>query len=224
MRHVPVIEPRGLWYGRYARLEMDSARVIDRFNQLASQLPCRDDTTLFIASHYERAEMTANGVLSRLGINPNKGILIDAGFAEQNYGDMADKHHHDIQHESAVRDYMSDMWNNAPPGGESMAMFQARIAGALDIAISRLSEHIDNVVIFCHGGTQIAALAHAKGLTIMDVWERRKQDPGLDFSYMSTLGLAYDRESAKWSKNYTLDPGIGKPLNPSGRSRDLSPS
>ncbi|PZP56912.1 MAG: hypothetical protein DI586_02180 [Micavibrio aeruginosavorus] len=217
IRHVPVITPGAYWYGEEIEIDLDSEAVKNRFNYLSGFLPHAQKTCLVISSPYPRARETASGVLKS-----SDDFKVMSGFAEQQYGDMKDRLHKDIKHEDHVIAYTGDTWNNAPRNGESLSMFQERVALSIVGTVEQLGDHITDVIVFCHGGVQMAALANAKGVTMPEIRQLKKQDSGLEFSYMSVLKLSYDRLTKTWSEDFSIDQGLGKVITPSDPSKGPS--
>ncbi len=213
IRHVPVINPGKIWYGDEIGIDLTSDAVRARFNELAKGVLGPQDSTLVYASSYKRAQQTAQGVILSAGPGFAPAIIIEPGFTEQQYGAMTGRAHNDIRDEDHVRAYLRDMWDVPPKGGESLKMFQERIAQTLDKTMRGMPGHITHVAVFCHGGVQMAALAHIRGLKMHDLMRERKEtkDGSLDFSYMSSLTLAYRRGRGCWLEKAELDPGLQKP-------------
>ena len=209
VRHVPVKTPGGFWYGAEIETDLVSPSVKDRFNYLAGILPL--DKAILISSPYPRSQQTASGVLQAAKLDFIPTLKINSGFAEQNYGDMAGKFHADISHEDHVKSYLEDTWNNPPRNGESLQMFQSRVAQSLDGLVATTPLKKTEIVIFCHGGVQLAALANARKIRMSDLMQERKTDKSLTVAYMSVISLEYSRTKQEWSREFKIDPGL-KPI------------
>lgn len=208
VRHVPVINPDGIWYGRDIEIDISSDRTAQMFNQLASVLPADPRTSLWLTSDYPRAQMTCEGVGRHVVHLPQ--VIVNSGFREQQYGIMEGRCHREVKNDPACRAYLDDMWNNAPQNGESMSMFQTRVADTLNQVIETVDPAITDIAVFSHGGVIMAAYAEAKGQRLIDVFCDRKDAQVPSFSYMSRLTLSYDREVAGWSQNIPYAKGLPK--------------
>jgi broad specificity phosphatase PhoE len=195
VRHVPVINPNQIWYGETIEYDDKSPRIKKYFKALAQNLPHNVDTTIWQSSPYPRALATANGVLSELDATQRPILILNDCFVEQQYGIMTGKRHQEIANDPRVMAYMNDMWDTAPEDGESLSMFQQRIGGGLDNLVETTPPHIENVVIFSHGGVAMASFSHVTKQRMIDVFKKRKQRDEIDFipsfSYQSSLTLLW---------------------------------
>lgn len=212
IRHVPVLNPHGVWYGRDVEFDTTSVYVAAYFNQLAATLPHDLGTSLWVTSPYPRAEQTAQGVMDCLPHQEAPPLHINVDFVEQQYGVMEGRRHKDIKDDPRVVPYLQDMWGTPPEGGESMKMLQSRIGGALNDYAVQLPAQIKDVVIFAHGGVIMAAFAHATGQRMIDVFHDKKAAKTPSFSYVSTLELVYDRSQGTWQHDFDYQTGIRKPV------------
>ncbi len=212
VRHVPVINPRQIWYGKDVEIDTTSDQVRKYFNQLAHALPHDPERSIWRSSPYQRALATAEAVASEIkqqgGTHPE--IIQDAGFVEQQYGVMEGMTHDDVKNCADAADYLADMWNNPPLGGESMQMLQARIAKALDNLKDNASKTCTDAVVFAHGGVIMAAYAHARKQRMIDVFKDRKALLTPSFSYVSCLTISHDRQGGEWVWKDMYIKGIGK--------------
>jgi broad specificity phosphatase PhoE len=87
-------------------------------------------------------------------------------------------------------------------------MFQSRISDNLDKVISRAPQTVSDIVIFAHGGVQMAAAAIAKGQRMNDLMKERNQNKAaFNFNYLSVLSIEYLREEQKWQNDIAINPG-----------------
>ena len=207
VRHVPVINPNRIWYGDEIEIDLLSDAVRARFNELAAILPSPDAAQIY-SSPYIRAQLTAAGFIDAAQPAVKPDITIEPGFQEQQYGLMTNQPHELIKDLPHVVAYMSDMWSTAPEKGESLGMFYKRISGAFGKTIKETGNETRDIIIFCHGGVQMASASMVTGIRMDELMKERRTRKDLDFSYMSVLTIAYQRESRKWSKSLTTNPGI----------------
>lgn len=210
VRHAEVFNPDRIWYGREIPYDVTSERALQRFNRLAQILPTDPANTIWLSSDYPRAIATAKGILNAVTHDNVPEIILDRRFVEQQYGIMEGMIGSEaIKHPELVP-YFEDLWNNAPPGGESMQMFQGRVGRALNEVIDATASHIQNIVINAHGGTNMAAWVHAKGQKMSDVFKARGKDMVPSFSFISSLKLSYDRNAGKWLEAVEYESGLPK--------------
>ena len=210
IRHTEVSNPNQIWYGREIEFDVTSSEAVQRFNHLAGVLPCDPDSTLWLSSDYPRAVETAKAVLRSIPKEHVPEILLDRNFIEQQYGMMEGMVGRAAKEDPRFAQYFADMWKNAPPDGESMEMVQSRVGARLDHLCETLSPSIHHVVVFAHGGVNMAAFAHATGQRMIDVFQSRKGSVVPSFSYVSRLGISYDRAQKKWLDAVEYETGIPK--------------
>lgn len=122
---------------------LQAERLRDRFATEGMPRP-----ELVIASHYARAQETANIVAPALGGSP---VEIDPGFGEHDPGPDIDG----ISYVEYIDRFGTPDWDGDPhvelfAGGETTAQFQLRVGSALSRVVR---EHRGaTIVIFCHGG------------------------------------------------------------------------
>lgn len=206
VRHVPVINPNRLWYGDDIEIDLVSEAVRERFNELASILPDPEKAQIY-SSPYSRAQLTAAGFLEAARPAHPPEIHIESGFQEQQYGTMTNQPHRLIKDLPHVQAYLSNMWENAPEKGESLSMFHKRVSSALEKLVTEARE-TDDVIVFCHGGVQMASASIVTGIRMDELMKDRRTRKDLDFSYMSVLTITYDRKNREWSNSLTTNPGI----------------
>lgn len=209
-RHTEVFNPNQIWYGREIPFDLTSPAVVQRFNHLAGVLPSNPETSLWVSSDYPRAEETAKAVLRAIPREHVPELVIDTNFIEQQYGAMEGMVGRAAKEDPRFAGYFADMWNNAPPDGESMKMLQARVGGRMDEMCESLPPSIHHVVVFAHGGVNMAAFAHATGQKMIDVFQSRKGPVVPSFSYLSRLEISYDRAQKKWLDVFEYETGLPK--------------
>lgn len=210
VRHGPVFNPDGVWYGRDIEFDLTSPSVVAHFNHLARILPTKPETTIWIASEYPRARCLAEEILNAVPQKPAPQLILDKNFIEQQYGMLEGVRGADAKHDPRFSAYFSDTWNAPPPDGESMSMLQNRVGGRMDNLSVMLPAHITDVVVVAHGGVNIAAFAHATRQRMIDVFKARKGGMMPSFSYASRLELHFDREGGKWADAFEYDTGLPK--------------
>lgn len=211
VRHGPVSNPNGLWYGRDIEFDLTSPSVVEHFNHLACILPANPETSIWIASEYPRARCLAEEILNAVPQKPAPQLILDKNFIEQQYGMMEGMLGQDARNDPRLASYFADMWNAPPPDGESMSMLQNRVGGRMDHLSVTLPDHITDVVVVAHGGVNMAAFSHATGQRMIDVFKARKGGMTPSFSYASRLELHFDRADKKWSDAFEYDTGLPKP-------------
>lgn len=213
IRHVPVINPKKIWYGRDIEHDATSTNVIRFFEILSQTLPSDPQNTIWMSSPYPRAKATGDGVLNAINTLPKPKIILCDAFIEQQYGIMTGKRHDEIADDPDAAAYLNDMWATAPNGGESLKMLQIRIGNELDSLVKTTPSHITDIVIFSHGGVAMAAFSHATGQRMIDIFKQRETPLTPSFSYQSTLTLPWS--NGQWQtprylsgirkKSYELD-------------------
>jgi broad specificity phosphatase PhoE len=210
LRHGPVFNPQQLWYGRDVDHDLTSAPVVELFNHLAQTLPSDPDTSRWLTSDYPRAIGLAQKTLDAVSRDVKPQLTIDRHFIEQQYGIMEGMSGLVAKKDPRLSGYFSDMWGKPPPEGESMQMLQARVGGRLDELVKTMPDHVKNIVVFAHGGVNMAAFAHATGQKMIDVFKSRKGSITPSFSYMSNLKLQFDRDQHKWLESFEYETGLPK--------------
>jgi alpha-ribazole phosphatase len=155
------------------------------YRWLAHRLP--RPAAAWVVTGLSRTRRTAEAIFA--AGYPDQPLAVEPDLREQDLGEWQG-----IPHEALVerlRHPPHPFWPHAaeeePPGGESFAQLQARVAPVLE----RLAEaHAGgDVVVVAHGGSIRAALAHALGLTAHQA---------LGFS-IRNLGLTrLERHGADW--------------------------
>lgn len=116
-----------------------------------------------------RCIQTANKVCQVLGI-PSNRIQIDDGLHEIDQGDWEGAVREDVQTTEKMVEINADVWNFAPPNGESLKMVNARMEKTID----RLTTPFDvegntHIVIFTHSFAQKCYLMDKVGLTVDEI-------------------------------------------------------
>ena len=153
VRHaVPLLAP-GICYGR-TDVPPDSAATLRAAEALAAALPagCR-----VVRSPLRRCTALAEA-LHRL--RPDLPSTADPRLAEMDFGDW-EGHAWDALGADRLDAWTADFAHHAPGGGESVAGFMARVAGAFDEV---LASGDTNVVWIAHAGVGRAAQLLAAGV------------------------------------------------------------
>ena len=125
-----------------------------RFAFENEQVPETLAPTVFIASHFARAQETAQLIAHGIGHPP---LITDPEFGEHDPGPECDG----LTFAEFVRRHGSPDWGGDPhaeffPGGETIAQFHQRVYSGLDAVVS---QHFGKtVVVACHGGVVDAIL------------------------------------------------------------------
>jgi probable phosphoglycerate mutase len=131
----------------------------------------REPVGAVYASPLERARQTAAPIARAVG----RPLTLTDALNEIDFGDWTGAEFAALQ-----GDLRWNLWNTVrsahrPPGGESFAEAQARVAAWLDEVFRR---HPDGSVIgVCHGDLIRAALVHVLGLSL-DHYDRLEVEPG----------------------------------------------
>ena len=130
----------------------------DRSGEILRELIARDGRGLeefdYVASPLGRAQTTMQRVRTALGLDPAR-YLLDPRLAEVSYGRWDGFTFPELQTREAegLAARQRDLWNFAPPDGESYADLLTRV-GAWRAALAR-----DSIVV-AHGGTARALMVH----------------------------------------------------------------
>jgi broad specificity phosphatase PhoE len=153
VRHAKVINPENRIYGQ-RDLDCDTSDTAT-FAAVSRRLPRR---AVWIVSALRRTHQTA------AALNGAGAKLVEPDFNEQHLGQWQGRTYAEIDADGGAR--LHPTWiapaDVAPPGGESFAAVQSRVAAA----ITRLTPQLRgrDVVVVAHGGTIRAALAMALDL------------------------------------------------------------
>ncbi|MEL7344929.1 MAG: histidine phosphatase family protein [Pseudomonadota bacterium] len=137
MRHPePRVEP-GLCYGR-----MD----LGLLRPAAPKMDTLPAFTTILSSPLQRARLLAEAIADRSGV----ALAVDDGLAEMDFGAWEGQLWDDIAR-AEIDAWADDFHHARPHGGESVAMFAARVSGALERAPT-------GALLVCHVGVIRAAL------------------------------------------------------------------
>jgi alpha-ribazole phosphatase len=163
VRHAPVRVNKGHLYGQMD-LPCDTGDTA-AFRRLAAWLP---PGAQWVVSNLQRTHQTASAIIAAGRDGPDRipgpDVHVVADFAEQSFGDWQGRSYASLA-ERSPEDYHR-FWvcpaRRRPPGGESFADLQARVARG----IGMLDKHFigRDVIAVTHGGTIRAAIALALGL------------------------------------------------------------
>ena len=156
VRHGPVINPGNLIYGKADReIQTDNPGL---YIPLAAALP---HEAVYLTSSRGRTVKTLEAVAQAGGF-PTPAFTQDSAFDEQNFGEWEGLTWDELYANGRSHTFWLAPAHERPPGGESFEDVMARVAGGLK---AQTAEHAgQNIVLFAHGGTIRAALAHALGL------------------------------------------------------------
>ena len=202
MRHPKPLVPEGYIYGAMEDVPLNLTGSATRaaFNAIAGLI---DQDTLILSSPSPRALEGIKQVLART-TEPERSIIIEDGFLEQNFGDFCAQLKQEIQDSEAFRFYASDPINNDPPNGESLKGFFERVKTTTekyrDAYVSgKLTTN--QVFVSGHGGVSRAALALCNSATItQEHLEQRIQR-------LSICRTQWDPNTGQWTiidRNLTL--------------------
>ncbi|MDY0029783.1 MAG: histidine phosphatase family protein [Pseudobdellovibrionaceae bacterium] len=210
VRHVPVSNPDRIWYGRDVKLAPSTPELETLFNYLAQTLPQGPEKVIWTSSPYPRALHTAWSVADRILSQKKPAIEIDEVFVEQQYGVMEGLPHQRAMSLPSVAAYLQDTWNNSMEGGESMSVFQMRVARALESLKERTLKEKKDAVVFTHGGVLMAAYAYVTGQKMSDILKQRKGALAPSISFVSRLTLCTVEGRAGWKIPPVYETGIPK--------------
>jgi alpha-ribazole phosphatase len=153
VRHPETIDPRVI----AGQLDVAIAtHALDAIDALAASLP---PVRYIVSSDLSRCRILADAVAAQRGI----ACTYDPRWREQSFGAWDGKRWDEVD----GREYL-DHWTTAtPPGGESIAEVQTRVAAALaDVAL----DGGDDTLVVTHAGPIRCALAIAGGLSLEDAF------------------------------------------------------
>lgn len=214
VRHGPVFNPDQIWYGRDIPFDVTSPAIVAHFNHLAKILPSDPETSMWLSSDYPRAQALAEATLKSIPRSDIPELVLDQKFIEQQYGVMEGMAGLAAKKDPRLAEYFADMWGAPPQGGESMQMLQNRVGGRLDELSHITQDKVSDIVVFAHGGVNMAAFAHATGQSMIDIFKSRKNSLAPSFSYASRLELHFDRDRGKWLEAFEYDTGLPKHFTP----------
>lgn len=210
IRHGPVINPDQIWYGEDVEFDLTSPEIVNHLHRLAAFLPTDPKKAIWVASRYPRSHALAEAILKATGKSDLPRFMINEKFIEQQYGMMEGMRGKEARNHPDLAAYFNDMWNNAPPGGESMSMLQDRVGGEMDYLAEDMSDDIEDIVVVAHGGVNMAAFSHAIKRRMIDVFNERRLKLGPSFSYISRLELHYNRRIKEWVDVFEYETGLPK--------------
>lgn len=119
------------------------------------------------ASPLERAHHTALAVATALGTP----LTVVDDLRELSLGEWEGRTVEEVRTlpGDPYAQWVRDPFENAPPGGESLALVQARAVRAVQ-AIADAHPNGDDVLVVSHGGLISAYLAHCLGLPLGAIW------------------------------------------------------
>lgn len=146
----------------YGQLDLPALDVEQTAASLRAQLPA--DLPL-ISSPLQRCRVLAEA------LHPAPRFV--AGLMEMNFGAWEGKRWDEIGNE-ALDAWAADLLHHAPPGGESVAMLQARSVASLN---ALAAEGLPACIVVTHAGVMRAAVGHARRLLAIE-WSQLKFDYG----------------------------------------------
>ena len=161
VRHAPVTSNQGRLYGSSdVPAEIDAPGT---FRALAGLLP--DDANC-VHSSLQRTKQTLDAIVAA-GLSAPEP-LVEAGLAEQNFGEWQGQLYADIP--TLAAPYHHRFWfttvDHRPPGGESYVDLTRRVTDVIE-RLTRIHSG-QNIIAVSHGGPIRAALGYALGLTPSD--------------------------------------------------------
>lgn len=153
VRHGPVINPGNLIYGNADRdIQTDNPAL---YAPLAKALP---KDAIYLTSTRGRTVATLKEV-AKVGDFEAPSFTQIKAFDEQSFGDWKGLTWDELFKDGRTHTFWLAPAHERPPGGESFEDVMARVAEGL---IEQSAAHSGkDVVLFAHGGTIRAALAHA---------------------------------------------------------------
>jgi probable phosphoglycerate mutase len=128
-----------------------------RFAFENEQVPGTLVPAVFIASHFARAQETAQLIAHGIG---NPPLLTDPEFGEHDPGPMCDgMPYADFLEKFGHRNWETDPYDETYPGGETVAAFQLRVGSALRRVVD--AHPGETIVISCHAGVIDTCLRYA---------------------------------------------------------------
>lgn len=155
IRHPRPQVAAGICYGQLDLPALDVERTATRLRQ---QLPA--DLPL-ISSPLQRCRALAEALHPSPRFEPE--------LMELNFGEWEGRHWDQIGAE-ALDAWAADLLHHAPPGGESVAMLQARSITSLN---ALAAEGLPACVVVTHAGVMRATVGHARGLPATE-WSQLK--------------------------------------------------
>jgi len=124
----------------------------DRFARDGDVLP-----SVFVASHFKRAIETAQIIAPGLG---NPTMTIEPDFGEHDPGPICDGMlYADFLEKYGHQNWEADPYDEIFPGGETIAVFQFRVGGALRRLVD--ANEGATVVVSCHAGVIDTCMRYA---------------------------------------------------------------
>jgi alpha-ribazole phosphatase len=149
VRHPETVDPRVITGHCDVAVAPHALAAIDA---LAGSLP---PVRHIVSSDLSRCRILAEAITARRGI----ACTFDARWREQSFGAWDGKRWDEVD----GREYLERWTIATPPGGESIAEVQSRVAAALaDVAL----DGGDDTLVVTHAGPIRCALAIARGLSI----------------------------------------------------------
>ncbi len=144
-----------------------------------------------VASPLRRAREAAE----RLGQARGTAVEIDGGWREIDLGDWDGKTLAELSADGDTAALLAEFYNDperaAPPNGETWESLAARVR----MALARLAESADDVLVVAHGGSIRTALALATSIPIKALWALR-----IEPATCVTLRLERDKTLGLWGE------------------------
>lgn len=145
-------------------LDEEGLRQASLLGQYFQGQPAPD---LVIASDLGRAIATAKPIAGHFRLE----IQIEPRWRERHFGDFEGKSHHELleQYPEDFQRWRSRSLHHVfPGGGESVAVFHARVQSALDDVRGRFNQDIRRILVLTHGGVLGSVYRIAQGLQADD--------------------------------------------------------
>lgn len=159
IRHPRPQVAAGVCYGQLDLPALDVAQTAASLRQqLSTDLP-------LISSPLQRCRALAEA------LHPEPRFM--AGLMEMHFGEWEGKRWDEISI-AALDAWAADLLHHTPPGGESVAMLQARSIASLN---ALAEEGLTTCIVVTHAGVMRAAMGYARGLAASE-WSQLKFEYG----------------------------------------------
>ncbi|MFK7943772.1 MAG: histidine phosphatase family protein [Paracoccaceae bacterium] len=156
LRHPVTEAPEGLCYGR-----MDIGLGADAPAQIVAALEICPKAHAITSSPALRCRLLAEALANHMSAS----LSFDDRLWEMNFGEWEGLTWSEVPR-SQSDPWAADVWNTAPPGGETFAKVCERVENAL-------SDVAQDTLVVAHGGVIRAARIVLAGARPCDVWDER---------------------------------------------------
>lgn len=138
----------------------------------------------------QRAHQTAQVIAKALMAagHPRCPLVVEPRLREMHFGDWQGKTYAEIHHSTpqALAQWEADLARFAPPNGESMGIFSARVGEAMEEI--RAAHPDGSVLVVAHGGPLQVMICLALGLPPQNFWQFQLSNAGLAELHFYTAG------------------------------------